>query len=116
MAGTPQNLTDGRSVVLDGTGAGQVGIGPGATAGPAYWHVTSIVTQTNRPGVAPIPRVSLYLNSVAPENVLAVSYDGSFGQANGDQELSRGQQIIAAWSGGQAGDRATITVNGTKWS
>lgn len=114
MASTRQNLTAGAGITLDGTGSGQVSLGP--DAGPPNWHVTSIITQTNRPGVAPIPRVSLYLDSVAPENALCVSYDGSFGQANGDQDLSRGQHLIAVWTGGAPGDRATLTANGERWS
>lgn len=114
MAGTPQPLVAGGAVILAAGGTGQVSIGP--DQGPPNWHVTSIITQTNRPSQAPIPRVQLYLDSVAPENSLGLSYDGSFGQASGDQVLVRGQHIIAVWTGGQAGDRATITVNGERWS
>ena len=114
MAGARQNLTTGLSVILGATGSGQVALGP--DIGPPNWHVTSIITQTNRPGLTPIPKVSLYLDGVAPENALCVSYDGSFGQANGDQDLTRGQRLIAVWTGGQAGDRATLTVNGERWA
>jgi hypothetical protein len=46
---------------------------------------------------------------------LGLCYDGSFSVATGDQMLSRGSHIIAVWSGGQAGDRATLTANGEKW-
>lgn len=114
MAGTPQPLVAGGAVILNAAGTGQVSIGP--DQGPPNWHVTSIITQTDRPAQAPIPRIQLYLDSVAPENSLGLSYDGSFGQAMGDQDLVRGQHIIAVWTGGQAGDRATITVNGERWS
>lgn len=114
MAGTRQNLTAGQAVTLDATGSGLASLGP--DVGPPNWHVTSIITQTNRPGLTPIPKVSVYLDSVAPENALCVSYDGSFGQANGDQDLSRGQHLIAVWTGGQAGDRATLTANGERWA
>lgn len=113
MPDTRHTLNAGKSVVLDSTGAGQIPIGP--DTGPANWQVTGILTQTNRPGVSPIPRVQLYLDVVDPANALGLSYDGSFGQAAGDQLLTRGQHIIAVWTGGQSGDRATITVNGEKW-
>lgn len=113
MADT-QPLVIGSSVTLDGTGAGQISLGP--DQGPPNWRVTSIIIQTNRRGQAPIPAVQLYLDSVAPSNSIGLSYDGSFGQASGEQQLVRGQHIIAVWSGGQAGDIASLTVNGERWS
>lgn len=116
MPGT-QNLTRGRSATLDATGSATIELGPGVpTGGPPNWRVTSLVTQTNRVNRAPIPRVSVYLDTVAPENVLCVSPNGSFGQANGNQELSRGSKLVAVWTGGQAGDVATLTVNGEMWT
>lgn len=114
MAGTRLPLNAGKTVTLDGTGAGRVELGP--DAGPPHWHVSAVMIQTNRPGQAPVPRVQLYLDVVDPANSLGLSYDGSFGQASGDQDLVQGQHIIAVWSGGQAGDQATMTVNGEKWS
>jgi hypothetical protein len=114
VAGTRQPLVAGGAVTLNAAGTGQVIIGP--DQGPPNWHVSSIITQTSRPAQAPIPRVQLYLDSVDPQNSLGLSYDGSFGQASGDQDLVRGQHIIAVWTGGQSGDRATITVNGERWS
>ena len=114
MAGTRLPLVIGGSVTLDATGGGRVSLGP--DQGPPNWEVTSLVTQTNRPGLAPIPRVQLYLDAVDPTNSLGLRYDGSYGQATGSQDLTRGQHIIAVWSGGQAGDVATLTLNGERWS
>ena len=113
MAGrTP--LVIGGSVVLDGTGGGRVSLGP--DQGAPHWEVTSLVTQTDRPGQAPVPRVQLYLDTADPTNSLGLRYDGSYGQATGDQTLTRGQHIIAVWTGGQSGDVATLTLNGERWS
>jgi hypothetical protein len=98
---------------LDATGAATVVIGP--DQGPANWHVTSLVFQTNRVNKAPVPRVQIYLDTVDPTNSLCVSSNGSWGQAVGDQTLSRGSHLVAVWTGGQAGDNATITVNGEMW-
>jgi len=109
------NLTAGRTVVLDASGGGQVSLGPDSP-GPANWRVTGIVVQTNRPGKSPIPRVQIYLNEVDPTNSLGVSFNGSFQPFGGEQVLTRGQHLIIAWSGGQAGDQATATVNGEKWN
>lgn len=114
MPGTRQPLLIGGTVALDATGSGRVTLGP--DQGPPNWEVTSVVTQTNRPGVAPIPRVQLYLDSVDPTNSLGLRYDGSFGQAGGNQILSRGQHIIAVWSGGQVGDLASLTLGGERWA
>lgn len=113
MVDTRRTLVTGGSVVLDATGSGQVSLGP--SSGPPDWLVTTVITQTDRPGQAPVPRVQLYLDTVDPQNSLGIGYDGSFGQFVGDQRLSRGQYLIAVWTGGQAGDRATATVNGEKW-
>jgi hypothetical protein len=113
MPATRHNLTVGLSVVLDATGSGTVTLGP--DNGPANWQVSGVILQTNRPGRAPIPRVQLYLDVVDPSNSQGASYDGSYGQASGDLTISRGQHLIAVWTGGQAGDRATMTINGEKW-
>jgi hypothetical protein len=99
--------------VLDATGALQLPIGP--DSGPANWRVTTVIMQSNRRGQAPIPDAQLYLDTVAPGNSIGIGYDGSFGQFVGEQVLSRGQHIIAEWTGGQAGDQVTVTVNGEKW-
>lgn len=107
------NLTQGVSGTLDANGAVQLSIGP--DSGPANWRVTGVIVQSNRRGQAPIPDVQLYLDTPAAENSIGLGYDGSFGQFVGEQELSRGQHIIAEWTGGQAGDRVTVTVNGEKW-
>jgi hypothetical protein len=72
--------------------------------------------QTNRPYLAPIPRVQLYLNEVDPTNSLGLGPDGSFGSFVGEHTLSRGSKLIAVWTGGQAGDLATMTVNGEQWN
>lgn len=110
-------LLAAESVTLDAAGGGQVTLGPGdaGSRGPAYWQVTGIVVQTNRPGVAPIPRFQVYRDEAVPENSLGLYYDGSFGQGAGEEMLPRGSRLIGVWSGGQAGDRATMTVTGEKW-
>lgn len=103
------------AVTLDGTGAGTVRLGPSDQAGPAYWRVTGVVVQTNRPGVAPIPRFQVYRDEAIAENSLGLYYDGSFGQGSGEEILPRGSRLIGVWTGGQAGDHATMTVTGEKW-
>jgi len=114
--GDRKNLTQGRTATLNGAGEAQIELEPGTGGTAPNWQVSSIITKTNRPGQAPIPRVEVFLNTITPENTLASYYDGSFGQATGDQTLSRGSKLIAVWTGGQAGDQATFVVNGEQWS
>lgn len=105
------NLRATKSVTLNASGAGTVTLGPGAS-GPAYWHVTGLVAQTSRPALAPIPRFQAYLNEANPQYSLGLTYDGSFTSAVADEHISRGQNLVFAWTGGQAGDVATVTLTG----
>jgi hypothetical protein len=110
-----QSLTIGAQVTLDGTGAGTVSLGPNASRGPANWHVDGVILQTSRPGKAPIPRAQVYLDDAVAQNSQGLTYDGSYAQGRCDITLARGQQLVCIWTGGQAGDIATITLTGEKW-
>jgi hypothetical protein len=104
------------SVTLNASGTGTVRLGPGS--GPAYWGVTGMIVQTSRPALAPIPRFQVYLNEASAAFSQGVTYDGSFGSAKTDAEivLTRGQQLVCVWTGGLAGDIATVVLSGTTWS
>lgn len=99
-----------------GTVTGTVTLGPGANGdrGPATWHITGVVVKTSRPGVAPIPRVEVYKVSALGRDLEGIDYDGSFNQGAADINLTRGQTLIAVWTGGTVGDVATLVVSGTK--
>jgi hypothetical protein len=109
-------LNIGKTTVLDATGAGTVSLGPESAPGTAAWHVTGVIVQTNRPGQSPIPRVQIYRDTVDPANSLGLSYDGSFGQAVADETVPNGSQLVCVWSGGQSGDRASLTLTGERLS
>jgi hypothetical protein len=109
------NLNLGKTVALNASGAGTVTLGPDTGRGPANWHVTGVIVQTNRPGLAPVPRVVVYLNDQSASGTQGLSYDGSFAQGACDLNLARGQQLMCVWSGGQSGDLASFTVTGEKW-
>lgn len=106
------NLNVGRPVTLNAAGTGTVSLGP--DQGPPYWHVTGVVLQTSRPNASPVPSAQLYLDDPSAVNSLGLTSNGSFKTASCDQLLSRGQHIIAVWTGGQLGDVATLTLSGTK--
>lgn len=117
MSGRPQ-LNESRTVALatvSGTVTGRIEFGPGDVRGPANWHITGIQVKTNRPGVAPIPRANVYKDYVSDGSQQGFTYDGSFSPGSGECDLTRGNTLIVIWTGGQAGDLATVTITGEKW-
>lgn len=100
-----------------GVVTGRVTLGPGLNGdrGPATWHVTGAIVKTTRPGIAPIPRVEVFLDDPNdPGSSQGVTYDGSYNQGGCDILMGRGQQLIAIWTGGTVGDIATFILSGTK--
>lgn len=111
-------LNTGKSTVLatvSGSVTGTVELGPDGSKGPANWHVDGVILQTSRPGTAPIPRAVVYLTDAVSDNTQGLSYDGSFAQGACDITLTRGQKLVCIWTGGQAGDTASMTVTGERW-
>lgn len=111
------NLLAGGSVVLTGSGDGQVSLGPQNQPGTQPWIVNGLLVKTSRPGVAPIPACDVYLDIVDPSQLVAVMYDGSRNQGGWTGEplkLNQGQRLIAVWTGGQNGDVATMVLSGTR--
>jgi len=109
------NLHEPSSAVATAAGVATVSLGPSDRRGGTTWSIDSLIWQTNRPGVAPVPRVQIYQDHADPSGSLVLSYDGSFGQAVGDLEISTGSTIIAVWTGAQAGDICTLTITGKRW-
>lgn len=114
MSPQRQALNTSARVVLGADGSGRVELGPADRAGPAYWTVTRVVVGTDRPGLAPVPALSLYLDTEDPSGLQDSTYDGSKDASDVDIDLSRGQHLIAVWTGGQAGDTAHLSVTGWK--
>lgn len=114
MAGQTAQLNKAASVTLDANGNGMATLGP--DQGPPNWRIDGVILQTNRPGVAPIPRAVVYSTGTGAQNTEGLTYDGSFDQGAADITLTRGQQLIVTWTGGKPGDIATVTVTGEKSS
>lgn len=114
MADKNTRLNAGTQVTLNATGDGTARIGPDSARGPAVWIIDGVIVTNGRPGQAPIPRVQMYIDSVSPANRQGLSYDGSFAQGKCDIKLTRGQQLLAVWAAGQAGDVCELTVTGWK--
>lgn len=103
-------LNKGASAQLDATGAGRVTLGP--TNGPPTWRVTRVAVRTSRPGLRPVPAFALYLDSEDANGLIDQTYDGSADTTDLDVRVFKGSRLIGVWTGGQAGDTATMSVYG----
>lgn len=113
MVAADKRLRASGRVVLNAAGTGTITLGPASQSGQPVWHVTGLVAQTSRPGLAPIPKLQVYLNSPTPDNSLGLTYDGSFTTAAADDVVTRGQTLVFVFTGGLAGDVANVTLSGT---
>lgn len=107
-----QQLNTSARVTLNVSGSGRLELGP--DTGPPYWSVNKLVVKTSRPGQAPVPSCTIYLDSEDDNGLQDATYDGSRDASDVDIELQRGQHLIAVWAGGQSGDVATLSVSGWK--
>jgi len=107
-----KGLNISERVTLDASGAGRLELGP--DTGPPYWNVVKLVVKTTRPGQAPIPECTVYLDTEDDNGLQDLTYDGSRDASDVDIDVQRGQHLIAVWTGGQAGDVATLSVSGWK--
>jgi hypothetical protein len=116
MAPNERNLRVTGSVVLAGlagAATGTITLGPGVNGNPSYnWHVTGLIAQTSRPGLAPIPRLQVYKNQALAAFALGLTYDGSFTSASADDVVSRGESLVFVWANGNPGDVATVVLTG----
>lgn len=112
MSERRQALNTSGSTVLNASGGGRVELGP--DRGSPYWNVTKYLVKTSRPGQAPVPSCSVYVDFENSDGEQDSTYDGSKDASECDIDLQRGQHLIAVWSGGQSGDVATLSVTGWK--
>jgi hypothetical protein len=100
------------SVVLDGTGGGQVQLGP-QIAGTSWQPAAAGVV------VAPVSSTvvslfKLYNGAAQPQNFIGGSYTGDNNSAGLALTLYPGQVLTGVWTGGNPGAVATLTLNGTQ--
>lgn len=113
---TDPGLNKSATVVLNAAGSGQCVLGPSDRGNKPHWSVDALLWGNNNParvGKSPIPRVQIFLDQTDPSGLQAQSYDGSFGSASGALSLTRPSNLIAVWTGGQAGDSMFLSVTGT---
>jgi hypothetical protein len=58
------------------------------------------------------PVAQVYIGSVSPGNLLAGTYTGSLDSSDEDQWINPAQPLLCAWTGGDAGAVATLSVFG----
>jgi hypothetical protein len=112
---TSVRLSENGSVVLDGSGNGQVAIGP--LTARETWHPEMVHVSANQ---SPVNEAECRI--FAGSDTSAPNYrDGTFSGSSGDstdslsaQVVKCGEKIIAVWTGGDAGVVATMAVTGTK--
>ena len=100
------------SVVLDGTGAGQVQLGP-QIAGTS-WQPAAAGVLVAPVSASVVSLFKLYLGTAQPQNFLGGSYTGDNNSAGLAVTLHPGQVITGVWTGGNPGATATLTLSGTQ--
>lgn len=117
MSSQRQALNAAKPVTLalsGGVVTGTLELGP--DDGAPFWNVTKVAVFTSRPGRAPIPSCTVYLDETSSRGYQDSTYDGSRDSSDCDIDVRRGQHLIAVWTGGQVGDIATLSLTGWKES
>lgn len=106
-------LSTSASVVLDASGNGTVGIGPnlpGVSWGPSLNIAVSASTNSNE------AQCNVYVGLLpVPGSLVAATSTGSTGDSTEySGTVWPGQMVIAAWTGGDPGATATVSIQGTR--
>lgn len=109
MASRPLRFSQTAQTVLDANGNGQVALGPPG----ADWVVTATTLATSTSVNQPIGNI--YLGAVSQAALIDGTYSGSGDTSDTKYLLSAGEQVIATWTGGDAGAKATLRVAGLAW-
>jgi hypothetical protein len=76
------------------------------------WHLTRIAVSTTTNVLEPVAQV--YIGAVSPGNLLSGTYTGSLDSSDENQWLGPALPLICAWSGGDVGAVATLSIFGQK--
>ena len=102
-------------IKLDGSGNGTASLGPSGHG--VVWTLGTISVKTAQTVSTGTCQCSIYVG----DDASAVNFlDGTFGGDTGDStnaaigmQIRLGKKVWAVWSGGVAGDVATLTITGT---
>jgi hypothetical protein len=102
------------TVILNGSGAGTARAGPISARETWQPAVASVSVATNTSEA----QCKIYIgDSVSPANFIDGTLSGSTGDSTGNvagSQVPLGYYIWAVWSGGDAGQVATLNVSGAK--
>lgn len=102
-------LDTSANVTLSAAGAGV------ATATPPNletWQVTTIAVHVTSNTAEPTAQV--YIGAQDASRLIGATYTGSLDSSDGNWRVNPGQPLICAWSGGDAGATATLSILGTR--
>ena len=105
-----RQLLASASCVLNGSGGGQVILGPAIPG--VTWYPSGGACLTSSDTSTPVFYV--YLNSVGQASYVGGSQTGNNDSCAINQTLYTGMTLIGVWVGGDAGATATFTITGTQ--
>jgi hypothetical protein len=109
-------LREFASVVLNGSGAGTVKIGP--TGARERWRPSTVSVSANaNPTNESTCNIYIGDANTFPTRLIDSTVNGSSGDSTGNidgKSLKVGEFVWAVWTGGDAGQRATMVVLGEK--
>lgn len=82
----------------------------GPTRARHSWHITRFVTTAGAPGDKIM--LTIYRNAILPGNIIDSTYQGAQATSETDILLLEGERLIAEWTGGTAGQNATLVITG----
>jgi hypothetical protein len=101
------------SVILDGSGKGQVQLGP-VLAGVS-WSPSNAGIVVTPVSLTVVSTFKLYNGAPQDQNFIGGTYTGdSNSSAVSVPDMHPGSVLTGVWSGGNPGARATLTITGTQ--
>ena len=105
-------LNESAQVTIAASGTGETFVAPPATE---RWDIDRMSVVTNQGDTTPpFPVCAVYLDSVSDSNIFDKTYSGHMDTSDCNIHLEKGQRLVARWTGGVAGSRATLSVFGTR--
>lgn len=109
---TDRPLNTSGSVTLNASGTGTVTLAPGMGL---RWALTVAAVSTSTS--VKVPQCNIYMGgSPTPDNLVDGTFSGnldSTGRVDG-LPLMNGQKVMAVWTGGDVGAKATLSITGTE--
>jgi hypothetical protein len=104
-------LDTGGSVILDASGNGAIILRP--SNAHQRWLVKNTVVQTNAPATSTVvPTCYVYVGGPTTNNAVDSTYTGNQDASDSVYDVPFGSFLTVQWLGGNAGDRASVSISG----